>query len=618
MARIPREIVDEVRERTDIAEVISRHVSLVRRGRNMVGLCPFHQEKSPSFNVIPDKGIYHCFGCQAGGDVFRFLMTLEGLSFIEAVKELAEPIGVTIEERELTHAERKQLRQRATAFDVLEATAAFYEGQLWTGAAGEPARGYLEKRAMSVDAARAARLGWAPGGWSRLLDHLHREGYDAVQVAEAGVARARDPDRADTGFYDTLRERLTIPIRDERGRVVAFGGRLLEGDGPKYINTPETRLYQKSHILYALDAARVQIQKKGRVLVVEGYFDVLSLHQAGFGEAVATCGTALTASHLEKLRRLTRDVVLVMDADEAGLRAAEKSLPLFVDAGVQPWRLDLTAGTGVAKDPDDFVRQNGPEAFTRALEHKEPLFEWVVRRKLDAYGTSTMSRERVLADVLPMLARLRDDPTLASRVAARLGLDETSLLKRVREASLAPVATPTAEVEAESAAPVWQPHRDVNHLLWLVVHRYGEVADLMSRADPSLLDEHLPVRPVLARLLSGEPVAAVLPEVVDAGVQKALLAVVSRDGLYGPDDDAVKAMLQILARLARPVRAARIAAAQAEFESAIAAGDSPRAAVAIRAKKVLQDRQRALDEALRRGDVDLALSLLGPGENRGP
>lgn len=596
--RIPRDLVDAVRDRTDLAEVIGRHVSIQRRGRSYVGLCPFHQERTPSFHVIPDKGIYHCFGCQAGGDVFKFLMTLEGLSFVEAVKELATSAGVTIEDRELSPAERRALAQRATTFDILEAACRFFEAQLWTSPSGQPARDYLlQKREMAAEHARAARLGWAPGGWTRLVDALHREGFEPEQIAEAGVARPRDRG----GFYDTLRERVTIPIRDERGRVIAFGGRILEGDGPKYLNTPETKLYQKSHVLYGLDAARTAIQRSGRVLVVEGYFDVLSLHQAGFGEAVATCGTALTAEHLEKLRRIARDVVLLLDADEAGLRAAERSLPLFVEAGIQPWRLNLPG----AKDPDEFVRKDGPRAFEAVLAAREPLFEWVVKRKLDAYGTSTMSRERVLGEVLPMLHRL-SDPQLTRQVAVRLGLAEETVLVRVREYT----PNPTAERLPVAPQPEqWQPHRDVTHLLWLVVHRYAQVADLLTRADPSLLDGHGPVQPVLARLLVGEPVAAIAEDQPDPAVRRTLLAVAARAQLY-TEDEAATALVQVLVRLWRPRYTAQLAALKTEVGATAADGDTARHLAGVRRLRDLQRLDRQLADAIKKGRLEEAIAVL--------
>jgi DNA primase len=608
MARIPRETVDAVRERTDIAEVIGRHVALARKGRNLVGLCPFHQEKTPSFNVIQDKGIYHCFGCQAGGDVFRFLMTLEGLSFVEAVKELAAPVGITIEERELSVAERRSLRQRATSFDVLEAAAGFYEAQLWTSSEGAEARSYLERRGLDPGVARAARLGWAPGGWSRLLDHLHREGFDPEALAEAGVARPR---KEGGGFYDTLRERVIVPIRDERGRVIAFGGRLLEGDGPKYLNTPETRLYEKSKTLYALDTARLPISQRGRVLVVEGYFDVLALQQAGFGEAVATCGTALTAPHLDRIRRLTRDVVLVMDADEAGLRAAERSLPLFVEAGIQPWRLELPGG----KDPDECLRaEGGTAAFTAALEQRQALFEWLVARKLDAYGNTTMSRERVLDELVPLLAMLESqtkgavavtDGRLTRLVANRLDLQDDAVVKRVRQLVSQPArgSEPGPET-GPPPAPAWQPSRDVVHLLWLVVHRYGAVADLVARLDPALLGDQAPVRAALARLLSGEPVATVIEDGAEAQVQRVLRAIVARDKLYD-ESEAATAVAHIVDRMTRPRWSARMNDLKRQIDHG---GDGMLGAV--REKLALHQRQKELDGALRRGEVSRALDLL--------
>ena len=334
MARIPRHQIDAIRERVDIVEAISRHVRLNRKGNTYLGLCPFHQEKTPSFNVVPSKGIYHCFGCGVGGDVFKFLMQMEGLSFVEAVKELAGPAGVTIEERELTPAEIQSQKKRATLFDVLEASAQFFESNLWTRPEGRGAREYLDERGLEKQMAQAARVGFAMDNWTALVDHLHEQGFSPELVAEAGLARKRNQG---DGHYDAFRSRLIIPIRDERSRVIAFGGRILGGEGPKYINSPETRFYQKSHTLYGFDVARQAIQQRDRVFVVEGYFDVLSLQQAGYRETVATCGTALTIEHLQRIRRMTRNVFLLMDSDEAGARASERSLGLFLDAGLQPW-----------------------------------------------------------------------------------------------------------------------------------------------------------------------------------------------------------------------------------------------------------------------------------------
>ncbi len=597
-------MVDAVRDRTDISQVVQRHVSLQRRGRNFVGLCPFHQEKTPSFNVIPDKGIFHCFGCQAGGDVFKFLMMLEGLSFVEAIKELAGPAGVPVEERELTPAERQALKKRATLFDVLEAAAAVFESTLWTDGAGADARAYLEQRQITPETARAWRLGFAPDGWSRLIDRLHRDGYRPEQLADAGLARSR---QGGDGFYDTLRDRLIIPIRDERGRVIAFGGRIMQGDGPKYINTPESPLYEKSKVLYGLGQARQGIGQRDRVVVVEGYFDVISLHQAGFTEAVATCGTALTQDHLEKIRRLTRDLVLLMDADEAGMRAAERSLPLCVAAGIQPWRLELPG----AKDPDELVRADGAEALEAAIAAREPLLEWVVARKLAAYGTSTMSRDRVLDDVLPLLVELAD-PALISRVAGRFGLDERIVLEKVREARRKPKEPTRARASAELPEPTirpWTPHRDVVHILWLLVHRYDQVADLMGRVDPSTLAGHGPVQPIVARLVSGEPVASLLPDLEDVGVQRTLAAVVARDKLYSAEE-APRALCEVLIRLGAPARASQRAELSSAVEAAAKSGDLQQLQAATTTRKALVALERELEAAMRSDDLSRCLDLL--------
>ncbi|HMV68445.1 MAG TPA: DNA primase, partial [Myxococcota bacterium] len=437
MALIPRDIVDAVRDRTDIVEVIARHVRLERRGSSWVGLCPFHQEKTPSFNVIPNKGIYYCFGCQAAGDVFRFVMQIEHLSFFEAVQQLAVPAGVTLETRQLSDEERRALRARATLYDIQEEAAQWFESQLWTTPDGAEARAYLERRGMQEAFARKARLGWAPGGWTRLVEHLERRNYPARLIVESGLARARD---GGDGAYDAFRERLMVPIRDERSRVIAFGGRVLRGDGPKYINSAESGLYQKSRVLYGLDMAQNTIRARGRVLLVEGYFDVLSLHQAGFSEAIATCGTALSDEHADRLSRLTKDITLLTDSDAAGEAAAErieeKYLLMLVRRGVSAWRLTLPD----AKDPDELVRERGADAFEAALRSRVSLLYWVVQRKLARHGYSPAGKQRMLEESADLLAEL--PPIARAEYAGWARIPE----ERVHEAGLALRATAACTV----------------------------------------------------------------------------------------------------------------------------------------------------------------------------
>jgi DNA primase len=595
MSRIPRHLIDDVRDRTDLVEVVQRFVALNRRGSGYVGLCPFHQEKTPSFHVVPHKHLFHCFGCQTGGDVFKFLMLMEGLSFVEAVKELAEPAGVTIEERELTADERRQLRRRATIYDVLEEAAGFYESVLWTRPEGAPGRQFLDTRGLAQETAREARLGYAPDGWTTLLDHMHGKGFPEHLVEEVGLARQR---AQATGHYDFLRDRVIFPIRDERSRVIAFGARIVTGDGPKYLNTPESTVYQKSKVLYGLELARPAIQRVDRVLVVEGYMDVLSLRQAGFAETIATCGTALTIEHLRRIRRLTQDVVAMFDNDEAGAKAAERSLPLFIDAGIQPWRLDMPG----AKDPDDLVREGGPEAMERALEGRTPLLEWLVQRRLETDGAHAASQSQLLETLLPLLAGL--PPVMVSAVAAKLKVNEAALLQRLQHhASRGPAVPPPPPRDG------WRPSREMVHLLWLLVHRYAEVADLIARADPELFDPNPEVRGALARLIAGEPVAAILPELGDEGIARTLSAVVAREKLYEPDEASL-GTCHILHGLGRPRREATLAQFTRRAEQARRDGDLDQYRAILAQRAALVTLRSKLQAALDSEDVAEFMRLL--------
>ncbi len=599
--RIPREIVDRVRERIDISEVIGRHVRLERRGNSLVGLCPFHQERSPSFNVVPHKAMYHCFGCGNGGDVFKFLMLVEGLSFVEAVKELALAANIEIPERDLTPDERRALAQRASLYDVLEAAAQFYESTLWTRPEGQRGREYLDKRAMPEGLRKKARMGFAPAGRAPATDALRSKGISERQLLEVGLLRASN---SGGGTYEMFRERVLFPIRDERARVIGFGGRLLEGDGPKYVNTPETRLYEKSKVLYGLEMARNAIQQRDRVIVVEGYFDVLAMHDAGFSETVATCGTALTPDHLEKLRRLTTNVIVLLDADEAGSRAAEKVLPMLLAAKITPWRLQLPG----AKDPDELVRTEGVEAMKKAIERKEPLLDWVIGRRIDRAGAHAMSRERVLNELAPMLKGLPQ--ALASAVAAQLHLSEQQVFDAIKHAT-APPTSPGQAPEIEvvpMSAPAWRPTRDITHLVWLLVHRYGAVADLATRIDPALLDGHEPVRAAVARLIVGEPVASIASEERHPDVVRLLHAVVAKEGLYAESDAAI-AMCEVIERLEAPAVEQRLQLLMRSQEEALRAQNMEAQRQAGTERMALLAHRKAVTAAVRKGDVAAWIAL---------
>jgi DNA primase len=599
MPHIPPEVINTVREQVDIVKIIERHVRLKRQGSNHKGLCPFHQEKTPSFNVVPSKGIYHCFGCQASGDVFKFLMEIEGLNFVEAVKELAADVGVTVPERELTPGELQAIRNRASLFELLEQAADFFSSILWTHSDGRAARAYLlEERGLSADTIKRARLGYAPDSWDRLRDHLKNKGYSYQRSVEAGLVRSREGHQ--NSFYDVFRDRVVFPIYDDRGRIIGFGGRIMEGDGPKYLNSPETRLYQKSKVLYGIEIARAAAQKKDEILIVEGYFDVLALQQAGFEHTVATCGTALTGDHITKIRRLTLNAVVITDSDEAGARAAEKFLPLCLEHGVQPWRVDIPG----AKDPDELIRNAGPTAFEAALANKEPLVEWVLQRRLAGAG-GVMGRGRVIEELMPILLRL--PPAAVSAVAARLG-HEQALLEQIDKARRS--ARRAEPLAAPAPAPGWEPMREISHIFWLLVHRYEQVADLLQRVDPEIFfATHAPARPAIARLQAGEPVASVISDEQEGGVQRTLVAVVAKDSLYTVEE-APLAICQILDGLAKPRYESALSLLTRTIENAASRNETEQCHTALQHRAECNRLRASINTALRRAEVDESIRLL--------
>ncbi len=551
---IPREVIDTIRDRVDISEVVGQVVTLRRKGSTLSGLCPFHNEKTPSFNVVPAKGIYHCFGCGAGGDAFKFLMETQGLSFNEAVKELGARVGVTVEERALSPVEIARTRARTDLYEVCDLACRHFEAVLRTRPEGEPARRYLKERGMNEETWTRYRLGYAPPSWSALLDGLARQGVDAAMAVKAGLARERE---GSSGAYDLFRGRVIIPISDPRGRIVAFGGRHLEdmpgrsGDdkAAKYVNSPETEIYHKSKTLYALSQARAGIQNEGFALVVEGYFDVLALHQAGFTQAIATCGTALTPDHLRILRPLTTKVVALFDSDEAGVRAALRSLEPFIAEGMEPSRLDL----GEAKDPDEFIQRFGAEAFTGRLKQSEPLLDRALRLYRQRLGGSPEGRRQALAEIAPVLRRMdgASRSVAVETVSRILGVPDqvVSEFLGLSRSSVAPPRPQARRLLGDSA--------DVHHLVWLLVHHPSQVAPLVQSVDPSLVTSRMDLARVIARLLQGESLTSLLDDVEDPGLAEGLRAVATQgrvvrdgreEGVY-TEENAAMATRQLLARL---------------------------------------------------------------------
>lgn len=448
MSRIDEETIREIRERSDIVEVISSYLPLKRSGANYQGLCPFHQEKSPSFNVNAPRQIFHCFGCGEGGNVFTFVMRMEGLTFPEAVKRLGEKAGITVEETPVTPADRQRRDQRELLLRINEAACVFYHRLLLEDAAGAPGRRYLRQRGYEADMVRAFRLGFAPDQWEALVGHLASQGFAREEMRAAGLVREGSGGRGDR---DLFHNRLLFPILDPEGRVVAFGGRVLDEGTPKYLNSPESPVYHKGRTLYGLYQGRDAIRHARAVLVVEGYFDLLALHRAGIANAVAACGTALTADHARLLKRYAEQAILVFDADKAGRQATFRAMDALLPEGVAVNAVGLAAG----EDPDSFLAKEGAAAFQSRLSEARPALELFLDEQLQLHGESVAGLARAGEEVLARIRRLPSDlerNLYLKKLAARTGLDETLLQSKGRGAT-PPRPAPRPAGQAQRSEP---------------------------------------------------------------------------------------------------------------------------------------------------------------------
>lgn len=431
-----RDSVERVKEAADIVEVISAHTDLRRSGTRHTGLCPFHDERTPSFSVDAAAKLYHCFGCGAGGDVIRFVEEKEGLSFPDAVESLADRFGVELEREGEDPAAEQARRRRARLGEVLERTAAFYAGFLWDSPRAEKARAYLAERGLGEAVLREFGVGLAPGTWDTVLLRGQRAGYAVEELEAAGLVQRSQKGR---GHYDRFRSRIVFPVRDARGRVQGFGARALRPDQkPKYVNSPESELYRKRSTLYGIDRARAEITKSGRAVVVEGYTDVLACHQAGIAEAVAIMGTAITPEQVRTLAAYTEEVVLALDADRSGREAMLRAQAVARDRRMHLRVARLAAG----KDPADLLtageedeRRAAAALLREALGAAEELPAFHVRTLLaDADTATPAGRDRALDEVVPVLAAMVESITrdeLMREVADRLDADPGLVVRRV-------------------------------------------------------------------------------------------------------------------------------------------------------------------------------------------
>jgi DNA primase len=428
MDRLTNEkIISDVKENNDIVAVISEYVNLKQRGRSFTGLCPFHSEKTPSFTVSREKQLFYCFGCGAGGDVLTFIMRIENLTFGPALRLLAERANIQLPEVQLSPTGKKQKEERERLYRLNAFAAAFYQKILWQTKTGTKAVAYLEARGITRAAAEKFGLGYAPPQWTALVGLFRKKGVALDEAEKAGLVCG-----GAEGFYDRFRDRLLFPITDPRGRIIGFGGRLL-GDGqPKYLNSPETLIYQKNRSLYGLAEAREGIRRRGQVIVVEGYMDVIQAHQQGIDEVVASSGTALTPEQVRLLKRYSDKVFIAYDADAAGEAATIRGLDLLAAAGADVRVIRLPAG----EDPDSLLKKEGAVGFRRYMAESVDLFTFKLAYILENADLATPTgKARAVQRVFPLLTQVKNEimrEAYLKQTAAAVGVSETTIYDQWR------------------------------------------------------------------------------------------------------------------------------------------------------------------------------------------
>lgn len=422
---IPAQLIEDIRNKADIVKVVSEYVKLKKRGKNYLGMCPFHQEKDPSFTVSPEKQIFHCFGCNEGGNAYAFLMKMENIGFVDAVAELGEKVGISVPKvasRGPSRSDKDKLYQ------VTSLAAKYYQACL-EDELGQLARDYLAKRKIDPKTKEAFGLGYAPPGWDNLFKHLISRGVAPEQIERAGLVLKREGKQ---GYYDRFRDRLIFPVLDHRGRVVAFGGRALGDEEPKYLNSPDTALYHKGETLFGLNLSKDQIKKSRTAIMVEGNFDLITPYQAGFTNAIASMGTALTSYQCKLLSRYCDTIVLAFDADAAGGKAAERSIELLKNQGLKVKVAQLVGG----KDPDEVINNKGAEGFKACLDSALPYLEFKLKIVLKRHNLKEIeSRSKALRESAAILAQETDDfikKEYAKRLATALRTEPETVLAEVK------------------------------------------------------------------------------------------------------------------------------------------------------------------------------------------
>ncbi len=580
----PDSFVDEVRRAADIVRVISEQVALKKMGTSWKGLCPFHQEKTPSFNVRQEPAVFHCFGCGEGGDVFKFVMLRERVSFPEAIEMLARRFGVPVPEGRVEPGPDRKEREEMLA--LMEAAAQHFTRALWT-APGTKAREYLLGRGFRKETLEKVRAGAARDAWDDLLGAL-RGKFPPALLLKAGLVLER---QGKDGHYDRFRNRAVFPIANEAGKVVAFGARSLDGSEPKYLNSPETPVYSKSRVLYGLSWARDAMAQGKRAVLMEGYLDVARAIESGVATAVATCGTALTSQHARLVGRWAETVVLNFDQDEAGQKAARKSLEVLLEEGLRVRVVELPEG----HDPDTYLKAEGAEAYQRRLDAAPEAIEWLMRRaETGSDLSSPAGKAAFFAAVLPALVRTQnavERQAWLARVVERGSLDAGAAWEELRRALSGRAGGPSAVAEAAARRPS-VPRSAVllpaeRWLLALVAQGAAGVEIALDELQEADL-EHLRSAPILrvAQAVARKNERVTLPAVLEA-LDEDARRVMSEIAVEGVPAEQLSAE-----ECVRELRRQPLKARMAEIQKRLA-GTSGEAQEALLAEKTRLVRQMA-------------------------
>jgi DNA primase len=484
---------ERVKQQADIVRVIGEYVRLKKTGQNFTGLCPFHQEKSPSFAVHPVRQIYHCFGCGVSGDVFKFVMELEKLSFPEAIRAVAEKCGIPIPKpREHSPEERRENQQRAVLIDMHRDAAAFFSRQLHEAPEGKVACAYLEDRGLNREAMKQFGMGFAPSGGDGLLRHLKSKYPE--KLLEASGLFSRDQGGR---LYDKFRRRIMFPISNESGKVIAFGGRAMGDEMPKYMNSPETPIYTKSSVLYHLDRAKETLRQSDFGILVEGYMDAIAVARAGISNVIASCGTSLAEPQIKLLGRYTRRVVVNYDPDTAGQAATERSLLLLLEKEFDVRVLALPGGA----DPDKFIKEQGADAYRKLLAQAPPYLDYLIGRARKMDRSTAAGKVAALNFLLPYVQRLPDRllrSEWATRIASELRVDEPVFREALRRAAVE--RRSEVKLKPELLSPVVKPAE--RRLIQMLVEAEGFREKLAVEIVESSLHHGLETERIIEVLVS--------------------------------------------------------------------------------------------------------------------